>query len=205
MPLYQDDKRVAEQIVSGDERAFERFFRDHFSRLYRFAAPRLGNDTEAVQDVVQKTLTKALRSMHSYRAEAAMFTWLCAICRNEISDWQRRQGVYEQHVVLVEDLPEVAAAVDSWTTQGPLDPEQSMHRFESLRLIQVALDRLPARYGDVLEWKYIQGHSVRDIAERLGMGREATQSLLARARRGFAEVYQTLHSAANINDGLTKS
>ena len=44
------------------------------------------------------------------------------------------------------------------------------------------LDRLPARYGDVLEWKYIEGRSVEEIGERLGIGQTAAQSVLARAR-----------------------
>ena len=201
MPVYLDDKRVCQQILAGDENAFECFFRDNFARLYRFAEPRLGMDKEAARDVVQTTLTKAMRSMHTYRAESAMFTWLCAICRNEISDWLKREGQFEKHIVLVEDLPEVAAALDSWPAAAPLDPEGQMQRTESLRLIQVALDRLPPRYGDVLEWKYIQGHSVRDIAERLGIGREAAQSLIARAKRAFADVYTALQCAAATPTG----
>jgi RNA polymerase sigma-70 factor (ECF subfamily) len=41
---------------------------------------------------------------------------------------------------------------------------------EARRLIQSVLDRLPARYGDVLEWKYIEGRSVEEIGELLGIG-----------------------------------
>ena len=65
-------------------------------------------------------------------------------------------------------------------------------RVELLRLIQVALDRLPAKYGDVLEWKYIEGHSIKEISVKLKIHDEATQSLLARARRAFSDVYSSL-------------
>ena len=75
----------------------------------------------------------------------------------------------------------------------------------SFRLIQVALDRLPARYGDVLEWKYVEGHSVKEIARRLDIGTEATQSLLARAKRAFADVYNSLTNALDENDGLVNT
>ncbi|MDH3531576.1 MAG: hypothetical protein OEO82_01525, partial [Gammaproteobacteria bacterium] len=57
--------------------------------------------------------------------------------------------------------------------------------------------RLPAKYGDVLEWKYIEGHSVKEISARLQMGTEATQSLIARAKRAFADVYATMSEALN--------
>ena len=206
MPVYLDDKRLVKQLLAGDQRAFDRFFEDNFARLYRFAMVRLSDDPEGAREVVQIVLTRAVRKMHTYRAEAALFTWLCAICRNEISDWLSKQGRYRDHIVLVEDLPEIQAAVDSF--QAPLQdsPERHYQRVEVLRLIQVALDRLPANYGNVLEWKYVEGHSVKEIARRLEIGTEATQSLLARAKRAFADVYSALTEGMNEeSDGLVKS
>lgn len=205
MPVYLDDKRTAKRILAGDERAFEAFFEGHFARLYRFAVARVGNDGEAAREIAQSTLTKAMRNMHSYRAESAMFTWLCAICRNEISDWLAKHARYREHVVLVEDLPEVAGAIDSWLAPAETGPDRQFERREALRLIQVALDRLPAHYGDVLEWKYVEGHSVKEISARLDIGQEATQSLLARAKRAFADVYGTLKAAADRNENWVQT
>jgi RNA polymerase sigma-70 factor (ECF subfamily) len=206
MPVYLDDQRLVKQLLAGDQRAFDRFFEDNFARLYRFAMVRLSDDPEGAREVVQIVLTRAVRKMHTYRAEAALFTWLCAICRNEISDWLSKQGRYRDHIVLVEDFPEIQAAVDSF--QAPLQdsPERHYQRVEVLRLIQVALDRLPANYGNVLEWKYVEGHSVKEIATRLEIGTEATQSLLARAKRAFADVYSALTEGMNEqSDELVQS
>ena len=192
MAVYIDDKRLVKRLLSGDESAFERFFDENFARVYRFALTRLSDDPDAAREVAQITLTRALRKLTSYRAEAALFTWLCAICRNETSEWLRKQGRYREHIVLTEDLPEVQAAVDSFAAAEQMRPEHYYRRVEMLRLIQVALDRLPAKYGDVLEWKYIEGHSVKEISTRLGIGTEAAQSLLARAKRAFADVYASM-------------
>lgn len=196
MPLYLDDKRLVKQLLAGNERAFDRFFEENFARLYRFALVRLSDDPDAAREVAQITLTRALRKLASYRAESALFTWLCAICRNETSDWLSRQGRYREHIVLVEDFPEIQAAVDSLQVPEQMNPEYQYRRVELLRLIQVALDKLPPNYGDVLEWKYIEGHSIKEISNRLMIGDEATQSLLARAKRAFADVYSAL------SDGL---
>ena len=205
MPVYLEDKRLARQLLAGDERAFNRFFDDNFARLYRFALSRLSDDPEGAREVVQITLSRAIRKLHTYRAEAAMFTWLCAICRNEISDWLARQGRYREHVVLVEDYPEIQAAIDSFRAPVQDSPERQFQRVEALRLIQVALDRLPVKYGNVLEWKYIEGHSIREIAARLQIGTEAAQSLLARAKRAFADVYTTLNCAVGTKGEWVKS
>jgi len=192
MAIYLDDKRYVKQLLEGDERAFDRFFEENFARLYRFALVRLSDDPEAAREVAQITLTRALRKLHTYRAESALFTWLCAICRNETSEWLRKQARYREHVVLTEDFPEIQAAVDSYRAPQDDGPEANYRRTEKLRLIQVAMDRLPSRYGDVLEWKYVEGMSIKEIGGRLQLGQEATQSLLARARRSFGEVYEML-------------
>lgn len=205
MPVYMEDKRLARQLLAGDAHAFDQFFDDNFARLYRFAMARLSDDPEGAREVVQMVMTRAVQKMHTYRAESAIFTWLCAICRNEISDWLARQGRYRDHIVLVEDFPEVQAAVDSFQAPVADSPERQYQRVEALRLIQVALDRLPPKYGNVLEWKYVEGHSIKEISARLNIGTEAAQSLLARAKRAFADVYGTLNSALGTQDGLVKS
>lgn len=206
MAVYFQDKKLVKQMLAGDERAFDRFFDENFARLYRFALTRLSDDPDAAREVAQVSLTRAIHKLNTYRAESALFTWLCAICRNETSDWLAKQGRYREHIVLTEDFPEVQAAVDSFEAPEQLSPERHYRRVEGLRLIQVALDRLPARYGDVLEWKYIEGHSVKEISDRLEIGAEATQSLLARAKRAFADVYSSLTEGMELNESeLVKS
>jgi RNA polymerase sigma-70 factor (ECF subfamily) len=54
--------------------------------------------------------------------------------------------------------------------------------------VQFALDQLPEHYASALEWKYIEGLDSRQIAARFQISDEATQSLLARARRSFREI-----------------
>ena len=196
MALYLDDKRLVKQLLANDEQAFDRFFSENFARLYRFALTRLPEDPDGTREVVQIALTKAIRKLHTYRAESALFTWLCAITRNEMSDWLAKQGRYRQHIVLTEDYPEIQAAVDSFQAPQSVNPEHSYQRTELARLIQVALDRLPPKYGNVLEWKYIEGYSISEIAEKLNLGNEATQSLLARAKRAFSDVYGSLSGPA---------
>lgn len=192
MLVYLDDKRLVKRLLAQEPAAFDEFFEQNFQRLFRFALARLSHDTEASKEVAQSTMSKAIRNMHSYRGEAALFTWLCAICRHEISDWVAKQTRYRKHIVLTEDYPELQAVVDSIQAPGISDPESNYQKAELGRLIHVALDRLPPKYGNALEWKYIEGYSVKEIADRLGLGQEAAQSLLARARRAFHDVYQSL-------------
>ena len=197
-----EDRRLVRRLLAHDRAAFTAFFDGYFPRLYRFARTRLTDDPEITKEIVHVTLTKAIRKLSSYRGEAAFFTWLCTICRNEINDHLERVIRERQHVVLTEDLPDVRAAVDALAAPASDEPEHNFRRLEATRLIQVALDRLPTHYGNALEWKYIYGFSVEEIAKKLGLGVEATQSILARAKRAFHDIYGALtHDLVDPNDG----
>jgi RNA polymerase sigma-70 factor (ECF subfamily) len=114
------------------------------------------------------------------------------MARNEISDHWRRTQRRERVEVLAEDDPAVAAALESIEGDSQARPENQRAREDLMRLVQVALDALPGSYGNALEWKYVDGFSVAEIASRLGLNAISTQSMLARARRAFREAFTTL-------------
>ena len=189
----QPDRDLVRRILAGDEAAFEEFFAGYFPRLYRFAMARVDNSADAAEEVVQATLCKAMTALGSWRGEAALFTWLCTFCRHEIGDHYRRDRRGAGAVELVEDAPEIRAALESLAvTAGGEGPDDMLRRKEIARLVQVTLDALPAFYGDALEWKYIQELSVREIAGRLKLGPKAAESLLTRARQAFRDGFAAL-------------
>jgi RNA polymerase sigma-70 factor (ECF subfamily) len=202
-PAVTSDPLLIRRMLAGDERAFEAFFNAYFPRLYRFALPRLNGDVDATREIVQVTLGKAIRKIESFRGESGLFTWICQICRNEIVDYIRAERRL-RHVVLIDDQPELRAAVESIEAPEEFDLVKGYGREEAARLVRVVLDRLPASYGDALEWKYIEGESVETIGERLGIGTTAAQSLLARARRAFRESLESVFGAdaADVASGL---
>ena len=183
-------------MLAGDERAFSSFFDIYFPRLYRFALPRLGRDADASKEVVQATLVKVMRNLAAYRGEAALFTWMCQICRRQVVDYLRARNRRLEHLVLLEDNEEIRAALESIEAPEESSPSAQYSRAELHRLVRQVLDRLPARYGDVLEWKYIEGRSVEEIGTMLGIGHIAAQSLLARARSSFKQALETVFGAA---------
>lgn len=186
------DRELVAAMLRGDERAFNDFFNTYFARVYRFAAPRLNGNVEATKEVVQATLARAMRNLASFRFDAALFSWLCQICRRQIVDHLRAHRRFADNVVLIDDSAEVREALESIEAPVSDDPQHIYSAAEKRQLIRNILDRLPSRYGDVLEWKYIDGHSVEEIGERLGVGHGAAQSLLARARAAFRQAVETV-------------
>jgi len=189
------DRRLARSILRGDERALRRFFDEYFPRLYRYARHRLRSEAD-VDDVVQVVLGQAARRLETYRGEATLLTWLIQICRHEISR-QLHQNQRDADMMAPFLNDELLRSVVESIETGPDDsPEAGSRRLELISLVQFALDQLPERYARALELKYIQGFNSKEIATELHISDEATQSLLARARRAFREVCgEALHAA----------
>lgn len=194
-PQLADERALVKAMLAGEERAFSAFFGEFFPRVYRFVLPRVGGDPDAAKEVVQATLVKAMRSLEGFRGEAALFSWVCQIGRHQISDYLRAKKRYANRVVPIDDSPDLIAALESIAAPESDEPQQRYGHDETRRLVQSVLDRLPGRYGDVLEWKYIEGRSVEEIGELLGVGRTAAQSMLARARTAFREALETVFGA----------
>lgn len=195
MTLFEQDKAFVARLTAGDEAAYDELFRLHAQKVYRFALARV-RDPELAEELVQNTLTKALPKMREFRGEASLLTWLCAFCRFEILAMRRKQRVRSVEVELPDDLPAIGRALDLVGASEVEAPEAKLLRKELAHLVRALLDRLPGRYGDVLEWKYQDGLSVAEIAERLRVTRTAAQSILARARQAFRDGFSEIAAAA---------
>jgi RNA polymerase sigma-70 factor (ECF subfamily) len=186
--LVHVDRALARRILGGDEAAFQDLFDRFFPRLYRFALARLPADPDGARDAVQQTFCLAIERLDSYRGEAALYTWFCQICRNVIADhFRRNPGSGTARVVLLEDQPNARAILESLAAPASDEPEPGAVRAQVHRIVAATLDALPGHYGEALEWKYIDGLSVREIAGRLSIGEKAAESLLTRARESFRE------------------
>ncbi len=178
---------------AGEQAAFDTFFAAYAQRLAAFVVRRSRLDPAGVEDIVQSSLIKAIRHLKSFRGEAALFTWLCEICRHELAGLYRktaRQPIHESadaDGATRDALLQLRAPSDH---EPPNELERAAHR----GAVATTLNNLPERYARVLEWKYGDGFSVQEIAGMLGLTTVAAQSLLARARNEFREHWLQEHS-----------
>ena len=173
---------------AGERSAFDAFFAAYAQRLAAFASRRSTLDPAGVEDIVQTTLIKAIRNLDSFRAEAALFTWLCTICRHELASVRRKEGRRPIH----ESIDAGGLARDLLTelpAPAEAEPLQELELASRQTAVARTLNRLPERYARVLEWKYGDGFSVEEIAGMLGLTVIAAQSLLARARKDFKDLW----------------
>ncbi|MEO1369974.1 MAG: sigma-70 family RNA polymerase sigma factor [Acidobacteriota bacterium] len=173
------ERRLLRDLDRGDRAAFDRFVATYSPAIWRYAQTRLGADAAA--DVVQSTLLAAIERLDSFRGDGALGAWLISICRHQVAEIRRRQGVRSRYATSGDiDLDRVETTDPS--------PGDDYDRREQRASVHAALDLLTPPYGDVLEWKYLEEASVKEIAARLEVSPKAAESTLTRARAAFRRV-----------------
>jgi RNA polymerase sigma-70 factor (ECF subfamily) len=182
----EEERSLIERMRAGDERAFQWFAEHYAPALYRFASERVRHEPELVRDVVQTALCRFMEKLDSYRGESAIFTWLCAVCRNEIAGHFRRAN---RAGTEFDDASERESDIAQ-------NPETGLLARENEQMVHLSLDAMPPRYARILEWKYVDGLSVREIAQRLDVSEKATESLLTRARTAFRATFEEIRGGS---------
>jgi RNA polymerase sigma-70 factor (ECF subfamily) len=176
-----NDVALARRALARDGGAFRAIMQTHNRKLYRIARSIVRNDSEA-EDVVQEAYVRAFTHLESFRGDSSLATWLARIVMNEAVGRLRKQrptvdlGTFESRRAEAEIIPFPLTANSD-------DPERTMAQREILRLVEQATDNLPEVYRIVFITRVIEGMSVEETAELLGVRPETVKTRLHRARR----------------------
>jgi RNA polymerase sigma-70 factor (ECF subfamily) len=149
-------RRCADEVRRGDERAWARLVREHYPQVYRMLA-RLCGDAHLAEDLCQETFAAAWSHIGGFAGESAIRTWLCRIAYRKFLDARRAcKGGSPPVGEFIRDLPDAAAPVSSLESQEQADALYS------------ALARLDEAARVTLVLHYMQGMSYREMESVTG-------------------------------------
>lgn len=167
---------LRDAVVAGNEAAWREWFDAEYSSLESYVLWRCASLRELADDVIQETWLNAVRRLRAFDPAAGSFQqWLCGIATNVLRNQLRS---LRRKASRAQSLDGDVAATD--------DAGRQRERSER---IAVALAELPDRYEAVLRRKYLDGHSVAQMATDWNETEKAVESLLSRARAAFREAY----------------
>lgn len=162
------DAELIQRIRKGDSDAVAEVYQRYAPIVWRYVFSRTGPDTHAAQDVLSETFLAAMTSLKNGAVADSVAGWLTGIARHKVADWFRQR--------------ENLTTTDANSATSPISPSRN-------RIADV-LDALPDDERVVLEWKYFDRCTVREIARRMGRTESAVQALLYRARKAFRAQYE---------------
>jgi RNA polymerase sigma-70 factor, ECF subfamily len=175
-----DELSLVQRCAAGDEDACTELVGAHQRMVYQLGLHLLGDHDEAL-DLSQEVFLRVFRTIHSFRGQSALRTWIYRIVINQASNrqrwWRRRrraqQVSFEQHVEAHGELP---------GTRRLDSPEAVLGQKELAGRIHTALGHLPFDQRTVIVLREIDGLSYEEIAFSLDVAIGTVKSRLARAR-----------------------
>src|SRR3954470_1281239 len=171
-PQALTDEEALRRVLDGDLDLFEVLMRRNNPRLYR-ALRSVVNDEGQIEELMQETYVRAYAGLRGFKGGSQFSTWLIRIGLNEVRTRARRSRL----VPVTNDeaaLLEVEAPMTS-------DPERSTSDRQLAGLLERAVDTLPEGYREVFMLRQIEGLSVAETAEALGLSEEAVKTRTFRA------------------------
>ncbi|WP_019193566.1 sigma-70 family RNA polymerase sigma factor [Corynebacterium timonense] len=174
----RSDQQLVEAYMGGDPRAFAAIVQRHKTRL-TYIARRYSRNENDVEDILQEALFKASRSMHTYRADSTLSTWLHRPVMNTGFDHVRAADKRSRDVSL--DDGECNADANPALAHDP------MTHLDRTILVRQALATLPAAQREALLLIDVMGLSIDSAAGEMGVQPGTVKSRRARARAALAQ------------------
>jgi RNA polymerase sigma-70 factor (ECF subfamily) len=163
----EPDERLLIEAAQQDPSRFADLYELHFDRVYAYVARRL-QDRNAAQDVTSEVFHQALASLGNFEWRGVPFAaWLYRIAANAVSDQHRR------------------AARDRRLTPGVETAEHVTEEVERRASLFGAVRGLPADQRRVIQMRFGQERSIRDIAQALRKTEGAVKQLQFRALKNL--------------------
>jgi RNA polymerase sigma-70 factor (ECF subfamily) len=175
------DRELIARILGGDRELFHELVRPYEKSVYFAAYSILQNEHDA-EDVAQETVLKALKNLHTFRAESKFSTWLVSIALNEARGRLRHARLIDFDSVDAfpnDDSGDFTPAVISDWREVPLE---ALERKELREMLQKAIQELPDFYREVLVLRDVQDFSIAETVAILGVSEGVVKTRVLRAR-----------------------
>ena len=172
-----DDRAIEEagllsRLARSDPSVLDDIVTAYQGRISRLVYRLLGWDDDA-EDVVQDVFLAAFKSLKAFRGQSTLATWLTAIAVNRCRTYRRKR------LLRLRSLGRLFAQSPARTSKPADDASLQQETFAQ---VQRAMKSLPARLREAAVLRYLEEMPIGEIANVLGVSRNAVEVRLHRAR-----------------------
>jgi RNA polymerase sigma-70 factor (ECF subfamily) len=180
------DAAAVARVRSGETDAFRVLVERHTNAVYRLACRMTGNAHDA-EDVVQETFLRAFKRLDDFEARAQFGSWLHRIAANCSYDLLRARAREQARRLPAEN--DEGEPIEHTVASPAPGPERLAAGSELRRRVQAAMQRMSALERAAFTLRHLEGRSIAEIEQALGLDTSAAKQSIFRAVR---KVRQTL-------------
>ncbi|MBI3587433.1 MAG: sigma-70 family RNA polymerase sigma factor [Ignavibacteriales bacterium] len=174
-----EDSVLIQRALAGDQKAFKKLQAKYYEAIYNLIY-RMIREKDEVQDLTQEAFIKAFTSLASFNDEYAFSTWLYKIATNNSIDYIRRKKLQTFSI----DKP-IESKESDYSYELPdstYEPDQDMMQRQRKKLLEDAINSLPAKYRQVIHLRHVEEKEYQEIAEMLNLPLGTVKAHIFRAR-----------------------
>ena len=160
-----EEENLVRRAQQRDQQAFAQLYEEHFNKIYRYVALRIGNKTEA-EDITQQVFLKALQSISSFRWRGIPFSaWLFRIAHNQVVDYLRKR------------TKQATVPMDESTVSVINDPQLWVEQRLDIEQLLSATKRLTPAQREVISLRFAGELPIAQVAKIMGKSQGAVKAL----------------------------
>lgn len=160
----QSEESLVRRAQNRDQEAFTQLYEEHFDKIYRYIALRIGNEAEA-EDMTQQVFLNALQSISSFRWKGVPFSsWLFRIAHNQAVDYLRRKK-------------RTAVPLDESVASNDNTPQVIAEQKLDIERLLSATQKLTDAQREVISLRFTSELSIAQVAEIMGKSQGAVKAL----------------------------
>ncbi|MCK5917862.1 MAG: RNA polymerase sigma factor [Cocleimonas sp.] len=174
------DYNLLKRVMNKDEAAFKTLYQHYQPKILKFCALQLNGDLEHAADIADLVMFEVWNKAENYQPKAKVTTWIHSIARYKVIDFLRKKR--ESQTCYEEQIDEI---VDETSELDKLKEQQEQQDF-----LNYCISALNASLKEVLTLIYLQGFSLKDVANILQCPENTVKTRTFRAREKLQQCIQ---------------
>jgi len=161
----QNEESLVRRATQRDQEAFAQLYEEHFDRIYRYVAVRIGDKTEA-EDMTQQVFLKALKAISSFKWKGVPFSaWLFRIAHNQVVDYLRKKAKH------------ATAPLDESRASSNSNPQLAAEQNLEIEQLLMATKQLTKAQQEVISLRFAGELPIAQVAKVMGKSQGAVKAL----------------------------
>lgn len=172
------DEELVKLVQEGEDDAYSHVVERYQRKIYAYIM-RLTNHRDEAHDIAQDVFLKAYKNLHRFDTDRKFSSWVYRIAHNESVNWLKKHTrvKIESIEVREENGRQVVSSANV---------EQEYIQKEDSEKIKYSIRKLPARYREVMEMRYLKQLSYEEISSELEKPINTVGTLISRAKKKLA-------------------
>lgn len=178
------ENEIIQKLQQGNEQAFREMV-ENFQKMVVNTCFGMVHNIEDAEDIAQEVFIEVFRSIHKFRADAKLSTWLYRIAVNRSLNFIRDNKKNKWFQSLEDAVQSKNAELPKLTSVESENPEYKLENSQRATLLHEAIDRLPENQKVAFTLSKYEELSYQEISAVMDLSVSSVESLLHRAKKNL--------------------